>query len=91
MSYTGSGSPTNVGSSGGSVDANQLVAALIQQLQGTSSPSSGIGGYVKSKPPTFSGKKKDWPLFKMQLVAYLAGLGLEGVLEEAFDTMLPAT
>ena len=30
-------------------------------------------------------------MFKMQLVAYLAGLGLEGVLEEAFDHQLPAT
>jgi len=72
MSNIGNESPVRVGSSGGSVDANQLVAALIQQLQGAPSPSSGIGGYIKSKPPTFSGKKKDWPLFKMQLVAYLA-------------------
>mgnify|MGYP000067415656 CR=1 FL=1 len=90
MSDTGSRSPANVGSSGGSMDANQLVAALIQQLQGAASTSSGIGGYVKSKPPSFSGKKKDWPLFKMQLVTYLATLGLEGVLEEGFDNLFPA-
>ena len=27
----------------------------------------------------------------MQLIAYLATLGLEGVLEEAFDSQMPAT
>ena len=38
----------------------------------------------------FSGKKKDWPMFKMQLQAYLSTLGLEGVLEESFEKELPA-
>jgi len=73
MSTSRSSSPSDVRSSGGvGVDANQLVAALIQQLQGAASPSSGISGYVKSKPPSFSGKKKDWPLFNLHLFAYLA-------------------
>ena len=73
------------------MDANQLVAALIQQLQGAQNSDCGIGGYVKSKPPSFSGKQKDWPLFKMQSVAYLATLGLEFILEEAFGSQMPAT
>ena len=30
-------------------------------------------------------------MFKMQLVAYLATLGLEGILGEAFDRQMPAT
>ena len=32
----------------------------------------------------------DWPLFKMQLFAYLSTLGLEGVLEDSFEKELPA-
>ena len=87
MSMSRSTSPSDVGSSGGvGVDA-----ALIQQLQGAASSSSGIGGNVKTKQPSFSGKKKDWPLFKMQMIVYLATLGPEGVLAEAFDSQMPTT
>ena len=44
-----------------------LVIALAdaQLVAGTGSS----GDYVKVKPPSFSGKKKDWLLFKMQLQA----------------------
>ena len=47
------------------------------------------GVYVKAKPSSFSGKKKDWLLYKMQLQVYLLILGLEGVVEETSKQELP--
>ena len=44
----------------------------------------------QSKTAIFLGKKKDWPLFKMQLQAYVPIFGLQGVLEERFDKDFPA-
>ena len=78
-----------------SPSAHDLIAQLVAQLQGASIAGNlngqGPSGNVKAKVPTFSGKKKDWPLYKMQMQAYLATLNLEGVLEEAFEQQLPAT
>ena len=68
------------------MDTNALLALVkaLADAQIVAGPSS-AGGYVKGKSPIFSGKKKDWPLFKMQLQAYLLTLGLESVLEETLD------
>ena len=63
---------------------NDTLLALLKAVTEAqiATGSSVAGGYVKAKPPSFSGKQKDWPLFKMQLLAYLSTLGLEGVVEE---------
>jgi hypothetical protein len=75
---------------GAAID-NDALLALVKALADSQLAMGGstAGGYVKAKPPSFSGKQKDWPLFKMQLLAYLSTLGLEGVLEETFDKELP--
>ena len=65
--------------------------ALVKMLADTQialGPSL-AGGYVKAKPPSFSGMKKGWPLFKMQLQACLFSLRVNGVLEDTFDQELP--
>jgi len=54
-----------------------LVIALTEAQFATRTGSARC--YVKAKIPSFSGKKKDWLLFKMQLQAYFPTLGLEGV------------
>ena len=73
------------------VDNNALLVLVkaLADAQIRAGPST-AGGYIEAKPPSFSGKKKDWPLFKMQLQAYLSTLGLEGVLDESFEKKLPA-
>ena len=75
-----------------SIDTNAflaLVKALADAQIAAVAGGSSAGGYVKVKPPSLSGKQKDWPLFKMQLQAFLFTLGLYGVLEETFDAELP--
>jgi hypothetical protein len=71
---------------------NDTLLALLKAVTKAqiATGSSAAGGYVKAKPPSFSGKQKDWPLFKMQLLAYLSTLGLEEVLDAVFDKELPA-
>ena len=74
------------------LDTNALLAlvkALADAQIAAAAGLSSAGGYAKVRPPSFSGKQKDWPLFKMQLQAYLSTLGLEGVLEETFDKEIP--
>ena len=72
------------------MDTDVLLTLLeaLADAQITAGPGS-AGGHVKAKPPIFSGKKKDWRLFKIQLQAYLSTLGLEGVLEDTFEKELP--
>ena len=67
-----------------------LVKALADAQIAAAAGGNLAGGYVKARPPSFSGKQKDWPLFKMQLLVYLSTLGLEGVLAEPFDKERPA-
>ena len=67
------------------LDTNVLLALVksLADAQITATTGASLaGGYVKVKTPSFSGKQKDWLLFKMQLQAYLSTLELEGVLEE---------
>ena len=75
------------------IDTNALLAlveALADAQITAAAGGSSARGYVKARPPSFSGKQKDsWSLFKMQLLAYLSTLGLEGVLEVTFDKELP--
>ena len=72
------------------VDTNPLVA-LVEALADAQIVAgwSLAGVYVKAKPSSFSGKKKDWLLSKMQLQVYLLILGLEGVVEETSKQELP--
>jgi hypothetical protein len=75
------------------IDNNALLAlvkALADAQIATAAGGNSAGGYIKARPPSFSGKQKDWPFFKMQLLVYSSTLGLEGVLEETFDKELPA-
>jgi len=44
-----------------------LVKALADAQIAATAGASSAGGYVKAKPPSFSQKQKDWPIFKMQL------------------------
>ena len=67
-----------------------LVKALADAQIAATTGAHSAGDYVKARPPSYSGKQKDWPLFKMQLLAYLSTLGLEGVLEDSFEKELPA-
>ena len=71
---------------------NDTLLALLKAVTKAqiAAGSSAAGGYVKAKSPSFSGKQNNWPLFKMQLLAYLSTLGLVEVLEELFDKELPA-
>ena len=75
------------------IDTNALLA-LVKSLADAkivaATGGSSAGGYANAQPPSFSGKQKDWPPFRMQLLAYLTTLGLQGVLEETFDKELPA-
>ena len=52
---------------------NDTLLALLKAVTEAqiAAGSSAAGGYVIAKPPSFSGKQKDWPLFKMKLLAYL--------------------
>ena len=75
------------------IDTNvlfSLAKAFADAQIAAAAGGSSAGVYVKARPPSFSRKQKDWPLFKMQLLAYLSTLGLEGVLEESFNKELPA-
>jgi len=67
-----------------------LVKALADAQIAAAAGGSSAGGYANAQPPSFSGKQKDWPPFRMQLLAYLSILGLGGVLGETFDKELPA-
>jgi len=75
------------------IDTNALLAlvkALANAQIAAVAGGNSVGGYVKTRPPSFSGKQKGWPFFKIRLLAYLSTLGLEGVLEETFDKEIPA-
>ena len=75
------------------LDTNAILALVKALADAQIAATTGVhsaGGYIKARPPSFSGKQKDWPLFKMQLLAYLSTLGLEGVLEDSFEKELPA-
>ena len=75
------------------IDNNALLAlvkALADAQIAAAAGGKSAGGFVKARPPSFSGKQKGWPFFKIRLLAYLSTLGLEGVLEETFDKEIPA-
>ena len=48
---------------GAAID-NDALLALVKALAESQLAMGGssAGGYVKAKPPSFSGKQKDWPL-----------------------------
>ena len=46
-----------------------LIKALADAQIAATTGTHSAGGYVETRPPSFSGKQKDWPLFKMQLLA----------------------
>ena len=59
------------------LDTNALLAlvkALADAQITATAGAHSVGGYVKARPPSFSGKQKDWLLFKMQLLVYLSTL-----------------
>jgi len=50
------------------IDTNALLALVKALADAQISAAAGgnlAGGYVRARPPSFSGKQKDWPLFKM--------------------------